>query len=113
MLKSLRRSINAKAQDRHKIVHHSSYQDPQIRRLELFYMFDKETWKEEPGKPSFESLSHMRSQLMKQVVVEKKKEFSQINESLFEKTGLLLTGLYTQYNKEASRLKLCVCGKNA
>lgn len=113
LLKSLRRSINGKAQDRHKIVHQSSYQNPQIRRLELFYMFDKETWKEEAGKPSFESLSHMRSQLMKQVVVEKKEEFSQINDSLFERTGILLTGLYAQYNKEASRLKLYVCGKNA
>jgi hypothetical protein len=76
-------------------------------------MFDKETWKEEPDKPSFKGLSHMRSQLIKRVIAEKKNEFSQVNESLFEKAGLILTGLHEQYNKESSRLRLYVYGKNA
>ena len=113
LLKSLQRSIKAQARERHEIVHRNSYQDPQLRRLELFYMFDEDTWKDEPGKPSFQGLSHMRSQLLKQVVAEKKKEFSDINESLFEKVDLLLLGLHEQYNKESLRLKLYVYGTSA
>ena len=113
LLRAVKKEVERKAQERHAIVHRASHQEDSLRRLELFYMFDEETWATKTEGLTFEGLSHIRSQLMKTVVAEKKQEFTEINKSIFDKIEALFSGLHTQYNKERKRLQLYVHGKNA
>ena len=43
-LKKLKKECEKRAQERHAIVHRESHREDRLRRLELFYMFDRETW---------------------------------------------------------------------
>ena len=110
LLKDLKKEVEKKAQERHAIVHRESHREEQLRRLELFYMFDKNSWDEKDTRTSFKTLAHMRSQFLKTVVAEKKQEFSELNKAVFEKIEALLTGLHQHYDKERQRLRLFVYG---
>ena len=112
-LKALKKEVEKKAQERHAIVHRESHREDSLRRLEMLYMFGKESWHEKDGALSFSGLAHIRSQLLKNVVAEKKQEFSEINKGIFEKIDALLAGLHQQYNKERQRLRLYLYGGNA
>lgn len=79
----------------------------------MFYMFQEDTWNAKLDEPTFEGLCHMRSQLLKTVVAEKKKEFTDLNEAVFAKVETLYSSLHSQYNKECGRLRLYVYGKDA
>lgn len=113
LLKALKKEAEKKAQERHAIVHRESHREDSLRRLEMFYMFDKDSWGEKDGALSFEGLAHLRSQLLKTVVAEKKQEFSELNKNIFEKVDALLVELHQQYNKERQRLRGYVYGSNA
>lgn len=113
LLKNLKKECEKRAQERHAIVHRESHREDQLRRLELFYMFDRETWEQRKDNTSFDGLAHIRTQLMKDVVAEKKKEFSELNISIFEALENLFDGLHQQYLKERNRLHLYVYGKPA
>ncbi len=110
LLKSLRRSIDSKAQDRHAIIHKHSYQEKSLRRLELFYMFNQETWENRENSPSYEGLCHIRSQLMKEVVAEKKREYSEINKKICEVLYPLFTELHIHYDKFSAQLNKIAYG---
>lgn len=110
-LKKLKKVCEKRAQERHAIVHRESHREDKLRRLELFYMFDRETWEHGKDSSSFDGLSHIRTQLMKDVVAEKKKEFVDLNKSIFMAVEDLFNGLHQQYLKERNRLHVYVYGK--
>jgi len=112
-LRAVKKEVERRAQERHAIVHRESHRDEDLRRLEMFYMFSEDTWNAKPGGSTFEGLCHMRSQLLKTVVAEKKKDFAELNQSVFGKIEVLFAGLHSQYNKERGRLRLYVYGKDA
>jgi Cthe_2314-like HEPN len=103
LLKKVKKTVVEKQQDRNTIVHHSSYKEKDLDRLQLFYLYDKDSWASD-SKVSFESLAHVRSQLLRRVVSEKRKEFQEINDALFVALGELLSGLYVQYQKETKKI---------
>lgn len=113
MLRKLKRECEKRAQERHAIVHRESHREDKLRRLELFYMFDRETWEQGNDDSSFDGLAHIRTQLMKEVVAEKKEEFIELNKSIFEAVESLFNGLHQEYLKERNRLHVYVYGKSA
>ncbi|AOY58384.1 Cthe_2314 family HEPN domain-containing protein [Desulfococcus multivorans] len=105
-LRAVKKEVEHRAQERHAIVHRESHRDEDLRRLEMFYMFREDTWNAKPDGLTFEGLCHTRSQLLKTVVAEKKKEFTELNQAVFKKVETLFAGLHFQYNKERERLRL-------
>ena len=103
-LKSLRKSLDQYAQYRHKILHQSSYQDSTLRRLELFYMYDKEAWETAGKKSKFANLAHVRSQLLKKTVASLKMDYSQINDSLGDAIADLFVPLEREYERQTRRI---------
>lgn len=112
-LRAMRKAVQSKAEERHRIIHRESYRDDDLRRLELFYMFDKDTWEEKPGEASFENFQHVRQDLLRRTVSERKAEFSEINERVFEQVHVFLDALSPQYAKERGRIHLYVYGSGA
>lgn len=111
LLKGLRKECEKRAQERHAIVHRESYRDDKLRRLEMFYMFDRASWERGKDDASFDKLAHMRTQLMKDVVAEKKDEFARLNKSIFSQLERLFDGLHKQYLREQNRLHIYVYGR--
>ena len=103
-LKSVRKSIGDYSQHRHKILHQTSYQDKTLRRLELFYMYDKETWEVIAGKPNFTNLAHIRSQLLKETVGSLKKDYQLVNDKLGDAVDQLFASMEKEYENQARRL---------
>lgn len=112
-LKAVKKEVERRAQERHAIVHRESHRDEDLRRLQLFYMFQKDTWNVKPDGDTFDDLCHTRSQLLKTVVAEKKREFTELNQAVFKKIEALFFCLHSQYDKECARLRLYVYGKSA
>lgn len=103
LLKAVRKAIKDEAQERHRLVHHHSLVDPELRRIELFYMQSKETWGD--GREfSFEKLVYVRGQMVKRFTVRRKKEFEAINAELVNALGPLFDGLLVEYRRQKSRL---------
>jgi Cthe_2314-like HEPN len=108
LLRAVRRTIKHKEDDRNDIVHRHSYADPELRRLELFYMHTEETWEPNERSIPYKNLCHVRSQRMKKIVAEKKVEFQSINASLVTALGPLFTEMHAQYKEEKTRLRYVV-----
>lgn len=101
-LKRVKKSVSDRQSERNRIVHHASYQEKDLDRLQLFYLYNKDTWVDE--KVKFENFSYMRSQLLRKVVSAKRKEFESTNESLAVSVNELLTGLHAHYDKYKSKI---------
>ena len=105
-LKGVRKSIDQYAQQRHKILHQASYQDKTLRRLELFYMYDKETWKSVGGKSKFRNLAHVRSRLLKETAASLKTDYSHINDRLGDAVAELFAPLEREYESQSKRISV-------
>lgn len=107
LLKAVKKAIKNEEQERHKLVHRHSHMDPELRRIELFYMHRKETW-ETDSKYPYENLVHTRGQLVKKFTARRKKEFEAINSELVGALGPLFDGLLVEYRRQKDRLKKLV-----
>lgn len=102
-LKAVRKAIKPVEQERHILVHRHSHMDPELRRIEMMYLFDKDTWGSERGIP-FENLVHMRGQLVRKFTARRKREFDAINTELVTALGPLFDALLDEYHRQKSRL---------
>ncbi|OHV00439.1 hypothetical protein BLA34_12670 [Ralstonia solanacearum] len=107
LLKAVKKAIKGEEQERHKLIHRHSHIDPELRRIELFYMHTKETWGTDRQYP-YENLVHARGQLVKKFTTRRKKEFEAINAELVNALGPLFDGLLVEYRREKDRLKKLV-----
>ncbi|KRC38084.1 MULTISPECIES: Cthe_2314 family HEPN domain-containing protein [unclassified Lysobacter] len=107
-LKRVRKAVAGKQSDRNKIVHQASYQEKELDRLLLFYIYDESTWDEAQSGTPFKNLAIMRSQLLRKVVAEKRSEFEAINTELFEAIGLLLDKFLPHYRKHVKKVSTYV-----
>ncbi|MGY8562700.1 Cthe_2314 family HEPN domain-containing protein [Paracidovorax citrulli] len=99
LLKQVKRSIKPHEQHRHTIIHRNSYQEKDLDRLQLFYMFDRDTWQAIGSPGNFDDLEEVRKDLLRRTLAEKKKEFALTNEGLMKVLCALMDGLQPQYEK--------------
>ena len=104
LLKAVKKAIKNEEQERHTLIHRHSHMDPELRRIELLYMHNKDTWGSEPTFP-YTNLVHVRSQSVKKFTTRRKKEFEAINSNLVNALGPLFDGLLTEYRHQKSRLR--------
>lgn len=104
LLKAVKTAIKGEEQERHRLIHRHSHMDPELRRIELFYMHTKESWGT-GGKYPYANLVHARGQLVKQFTARRKKEFETINAELVNALGPLFDGLLVEYRRQKDRLK--------
>ncbi len=99
LLKKVKNSIKPNEQHRHAIIHRNSYQEKDLDRLQLFYIFDRDTWQAigQPG--SFDDLEEIRKDLLRRTLAQKKKEFALTNDGLMTVLHALMDGLQPQYEK--------------
>lgn len=107
LLKAVKKAIEDEEQERHKLIHRHSHMDPELRRIELLYMHTKGTWGTDRKHP-YESLVHVRGQLVKKFTTRRKKEFEAINAKLVHALGSLFDGLLVEYRRQKDRLKKLV-----
>lgn len=102
LLKAIKKSIKSEEQERHTLIHKHSHMDPELRRIEMFYLHSKETWgdKEMP----FERLVYFRSQLVKKYTNRRKADFETINAELGSALAALFDGLMVEYDRQMARL---------
>jgi len=103
LLKTVKNSIKREEQERHTLVHKHSHMDPELRRIDLFYMHSKETWGADKSIP-FENIQHIRSQLVKKYTTRRKPEFEAINAELASSLASLFDGLIVEYSRQKVRL---------
>jgi len=103
LLKAVKKAIKDEEQERHKLIHRHSHMDPELRRIELFYMHTKQTWGTGRKYP-YENLVHTRGQLVKKFTTRRKKEFEAINTELVNALGPLFDGLLVEYQRQKARL---------
>ncbi|KQW13886.1 MULTISPECIES: Cthe_2314 family HEPN domain-containing protein [unclassified Rhizobacter] len=107
LLKAVRKPIKDQEQERHKLIHRHSQDDPELRRIQLLYMHTKETWGDDRKLP-YEGLVHVRGQLVKKFTAQRTKEYAEINRELLSAIGPYLDGLLTEYRRQKARLEKLV-----
>lgn len=103
LLKAVKKSIKSEEQERHTLVHKHSHMDPELRRIEMFYMHSKETWGDDKDMP-FENLVYVRGQLVKKYTNRRKAEFDAMNVELGSALAALFDGLMVEYDRQKARL---------
>ncbi|MDH1291376.1 Cthe_2314 family HEPN domain-containing protein [Comamonas terrigena] len=103
LLKAVRKAIKDEEQERHKLIHRHSHIDPELRRIELFYMQSEAAWGSDHKVP-FKSLVHMRGQLVKMYTSRRKAEFEAVNAELVNSMAPLFDGLLVEYRRQKVRL---------
>jgi len=103
LLKAVKKSIKHEEQERHTLIHKHSHMDPELRRIELFYMYSKETWEGNNRMP-FKNLVHLRSQLVKKYTARRRAEFEAINAELGIALAAFFDGLMVEYERQKARL---------
>jgi Cthe_2314-like HEPN len=103
LLKAVKKSIKSEEQERHTLIHKHSHMDPELRRIEMFYMHSKETWGDDIEMP-FENLVYVRGQLVKKYTNRRKAEFDAMNAELGNALAGLFDGLMVEYARQKARL---------
>lgn len=103
LLKAVKKSIKSEEQERHTLIHKHSHMDPELRRIEMFYMHSKETWGDDKERP-FENLVYIRGQLVKKYTNRRKAEFEAMNAELGSSLAALFEGLMVEYDRQKTRL---------
>lgn len=107
LLKTVKKSIKSEEQERHTLIHKHSHMDPELRRIEMFYMHSKETWEGDKKMP-FKNLVHIRGQLVKKYTARRKAEFEALNIELGVGLAALFDGLLDEYDRQKARLEKIV-----
>lgn len=102
-LRAVRKAIKDEEQERHRLIHRHSHMDPELRRIELFYMHSGSTWGSGRKMP-FKNLVHVRGQLVKKYTSRRKLEFEATNAELVNAIGPLFDGLLAEYRRQKARL---------
>jgi hypothetical protein len=103
LLKAVKKSIKGEEQERHTLIHKHSHLDPELRRIELFYLYTEETWGENSHLP-FETILAVRAQLVKKYTTRRKAEFAAMNADLAVALSALFDGLRVEYERQKARL---------
>lgn len=103
LLKAVKKQMKGEEQERHTLIHKHSHIDPELRRIELYYMHSKETWVEDEVM-SFNNLVYRRGQLVKEYTTRRKAEFEAINAELGTALAALFDGLMFEYDRQKARL---------
>lgn len=103
LLKAVKKTIKSEEQERHTLIHKHSLMDPELRRIELFYMHSKETWGDHKEMP-FESLVNIRGQLVRKYTNRRKAEFDTMNAELGIALAAFFDGLMDEYDRQKARL---------
>ena len=101
-VKAIRNFLKEYAQARHTLIHKHSYQDANMRKLELFYMNDLDSLDEEDEWKSH--LKTYRARYLKEFLGQKKDEFKNINNGLGEKLNSLFIELAQEYKRQIIKL---------
>lgn len=101
LYKPLKNHILKFNQDRNTIIHHHSFLDKDLRKLELFYYAELDTKKDD-------YLKYFRAQKLRDYLKEEKNKFIVNNGKAFKLISTLLTGLQNIYLKERNRLEKIV-----
>jgi hypothetical protein len=106
-MKAVKKTIDAYAQERHKLIHRHSHMDSDLRKIELLYMHSRETWRDD-GRFTYDRLVSHRAKQARDFTTKKKQEFKAINSSLVVALVPLFDGLLTQYRRQKQRLEKLV-----
>jgi len=101
LYKPLKNHILKFNQDRNTIIHHHSFLDKNLRKLELFYYAELDTKEDD-------YLKYFRAQRLKDYLKEEKNKFRINNEKAFKLISTLLNELKNIYIKERKRLEKIV-----
>ncbi|QWM98033.1 hypothetical protein DGN21_00685 [Xanthomonas sp. MLO165] len=104
LLKAVKKTIENHAQDRHKLIHRHSHMDPQLRKIELLYMYSKETWKDDTNL-TYDRLTLHRAERIRTFTTKRKAEFVKINSVLVSALCPLFDELLLQYKRQKIRLE--------
>ncbi len=102
-LKPLKKLLRDYKFERNTIVHHESYQDKTLRRLELYSLVTES----DPGidERLAGALPELRREAARDVIREKKREFSEFNNKLAIVLSNILEKLEPHYDREKKRLQ--------
>ncbi|HEX4975268.1 MAG TPA: hypothetical protein VFV48_05225, partial [Pseudomonadales bacterium] len=103
LLKNIRKVTEENSQHRHAIIHRHSYMEPKLKRLELLYMHDRESWGVE-NKTPYERLERARALRIKKLLAEYRSEFEGLNTRAQEAVSELFSGLEREYKTQLVRL---------
>jgi hypothetical protein len=107
LLRTVKKSIKGEEQERHTLIHKHSHMDPELRRIEMYYMHSEETWEGDERMP-FRSLVRIRGQLVKKYTARRKAEFEALNTELGVALASLFDGLLDEYDRQKARLEKIV-----
>jgi len=80
-LKSIRKLLERYKKERNIVIHHESYNEDDLRKLEMFYLVQENEDQSDPGDQ--ELFQYASRDLTRKTVIQKTDEFDQFNESLF------------------------------
>ena len=95
-LKKIRKLVDQYRQDRNIVIHHESYQEDDLRKLEMFYLVQS---LENDQKPTdYEIPPYVTRNLSKKIVDQKTEEYDHFNVTAFTELELLFNKLKPKYN---------------
>lgn len=101
-LKAVRKALEAYAQDRNTIIHKHSLLDEKLRRIELFY---QDEILDSMPKDRRDGLKAFRANYLREFVVAKKQEFTEMNAKLAIVIQALFDALTVEYEHQKKRFK--------
>lgn len=104
-LKPLKKLLREYRFERNTIIHHESYQDKSLRRLELYSLVTEND--QDIDEQLANNLPSLRKEAARDVIKEKKKEFSALNGELAIVLSNILDKLEPHYDREKQRLQQC------
>ncbi len=105
-LKNLNKLLGKYRQDRNVIIHHESYQEDELRKIEMYHLLLSK--QDEDELPDYELLQIVTKNLTREFVKRKIEEFEQFNEAVFLEMASLFDSLESRYQKlQKSLFKKC------
>lgn len=95
-LSPIKKHLKKLYNERNTIIHRHSYLEKELRKLELFYDVDKDIIDNR--------IKNFRTQKLKDYIKEKREDYSENNEKLFELLPTLLDELLIEYKKQRNKL---------